>query len=498
MARGNPSRFRRFARGLNTADGPYGLQEGFEDDPSGRGSECRACLNVVSRSRGNVGKRDGCTDIASVAATTPLSLAAIGQDAAGFLIAACGDGSLRTLSAALSFTTVATGLSTTAPWSWVRDDDGYAYGSNGTDTPRKVNAAGSTTWTPTSTVVTSPGSVNCRYLTQAGNRTFSAGDAARPYSLFISEIADPTVLTAEVQFNPGSNYPITGLGTSGPYVLVFTERDIYVVYDTETGANRKLATGAGTLAHRTIVETEKGTFFLDARRGMMVCDGATAPRAIGDQIRPEWDKIAQEDHAAAGGVWFDRHYYLSAPFDGTLSILDYDSELDSWWPQSPATAEMAVWDRGEGAGLVGLVGYEATTEVWDMFVPDVPDDPHSTFQSFWSSPFHVFGNGHLRKRGREIHFDGRGKLRVFLAGDYRPNDGDNDDDFDFDFTSEGGIFGGTGTFGGVGTFGGSVTVGEDSLYSFGVARSWSVTVRSDGADYWEMDAYTMLMTTRTE
>lgn len=504
MARGTPYRFARFGRGLNTTDGPYSLKEGYEDDPAQRGSESRGCLNVVSRSRGNIGRRNGCQSLSNLAiggATTPQALSTFtaGSGSDSFLFVAYDNGTLVAISTTYAVTTLGTGLSTFLPWYWVRGTGDIYYGTNGS-TRLRVNLSAlptitTSSWNPTSSVVTSPGSVYARFSLTTSNRTFSAGDASRPYSFFISEINDPTALVAEVQLNPAAGYPITGLGTSGPYVLAFTEREIHVIYDTETGANRRLATGFGTLAPRSIVETENGTFFLDSRAGVMVCDGNTAPRPIGTQIQPTWDSIGPSLQSSFTGVWHRRHYYLSGQYGSSWGMLDYDADLDSWWPNSVSARAVGVWSP-QGAGtarMVGLYGSGAgQSQLWQLFVEGRGSDPDGDFTSYWSSPFHTFGAPHLRKRGREIHFDGKGLVSVTLTGGYDPTVGTPDKTTTLTSAGTGRPSGGSGVV----TSG--IQIGEDSVYSFGVARAWSVTFTGVSDFYWEIDAYTMLMTARTE
>lgn len=498
MARGRAYRFRRFGRGLNTADGVYNLREGYEDDPQGLGAECRDCLNVVSEDRGKIRKRDGSTTLFTDSGVKDLN--AVDADAnalliysttAGDLLARKGDGTTTTL--------VASGLSATARWKFMRLPEipsstvlAY-YGCNGVDTPRLVtNTAG------TIAVATWPQNAgtrpNGRYMVYAGNRAFVAGDDADRYRVYASNVGDPTRWDQgySVQFDPDDGEIITGLGTVGPYVLVFKERKVFVIYDLDTGANRKVTDQAGTLSPDSVVPSEKGTFFLDAERGVMVTDGQEA-RRTSKQIQPTFGRISATDADSVVGAFWRNHYYLGAVLNGgNRYLLDYNLELDSWWLHSHQSRALAAWDTG--SGVVLLSAHPST--VATAFVAGENVDEGTVFRATWSGPFHSFGSAHLLKRCREIHVDGSGSVGVYVANDFRPGAGTLEGEGVLSDDTD--AFGGPGTYGGAGTFGGEVTIGEDSLYSLGVGRVWSVTFQSEDTKTWEIDSYSMLMTVRKD
>jgi hypothetical protein len=72
-----------------------------------------------------------------------------------------------------------------------------------------------------------------------------------------------------VQFDPGDGEQITAIGSVGPYVLVAKPSKLWLIYDLDTLANRPLGKNVGCVAHRSMVETPFGTFFLgkDASTG---------------------------------------------------------------------------------------------------------------------------------------------------------------------------------------------------------------------------------------
>ncbi len=500
MARGKAYRFARFARGLNTADGPYGLREGYDNDPSGLGSEARALLNVTSRHRGNVSRRDGCVSLfesPDTAGELFKDISVIDNGGGSFALASTDAGVLYAIDTGLTRTQLATGLSTDAPWTFLGlpeiTTQGRAYGMNGTDTPRETDGtlAGTGNWTAVTGTLP-----NGTLLEYHDNELWIAGVASAPYSLYWSNLGDPTDWPADnvTKFNPDGGLPLTALRSVGPYLLVFKERGIWSVYNAETSANRKFADGAGTLSPRSVVATPLGCFFLDPQQGVMLTDGNDVKR-VSTQIQPLLDQITAPDLPSVTGAFHNGHYYLAASFNGVRKVLDYDAELGSWWVHSPPMAALATWDRGTTLDLVGVSGDAG--EAWHLFKADELSDPSGVFESYWSGPFHTFGAPHLRKRCRQVHIDGRGLVDVYAATDYDPTHGAVEGQGSFSAAGDGGIFGGAGTFGDpAGVFGGGGGVGEDSLYSLGVGRSWSMTFYSAYEGYWELDAYTMLMDKR--
>lgn len=654
MARGRPYRFARFARGLNTADGPYGLREGYEDDPSGMGSECRAAQNVVSRHRGNISRRNGCAVFAdpdldatyvaahnlvtdptgsgglatwagtnatvstpppgiratgtggqprlstpaagppyftvtageryalvftvtenpqtrlifgevrwfdsggtlisndasdadtalttrSLTAEAPASavsaqvringptggfavgntfavngvyfgldrtlrdISVIGQDASSFAVCSSEEGELVAFDTAGNPTVlVASGLAD-APWSFLRlptsASNGPAFGLNGTDTPRETDGtlAGTGSWTATA------GSVpNGTAIAYHSNRVLVVGTTAFPYRLYASAPGDPrdwdTAGNAWVtDFAPDDGSPLIAVASLGSYALVFKERGLWVVYDAETGANRKIADNVGTLAQRSVVSTEVGCFFLDAERGVMLTDGSSAKR-VSAQIQPVFDAIAQADLAAADAAYINGHYYLAITSGGVRIVLDYDTELDSWWVHTVALSALGVWDQGLGPVLIGV--QEESAQLLEVFKDGELEDAGEAFTALWSSPWHTFRAGNVRKRCREVHLDGRGTVDVYVGRDFEAGSGIDEEAVAF-APGDSPTFGddaATAFFGipDPGTFGGTVVIGEGNVYTLGVARAWSLTFLSTASEFFEIDAYTMLMNMRTD
>jgi hypothetical protein len=501
MARGARAyRFARFGRGYNSADGPYSLREGYADDPQGLGSESRALMNVVSRHRGNVSKRDG-SIFSFEAITNPSTVrfkdfSVVGNDSSSFAVLSADDGRVYAVDANLTRTQIASGLSTTAPWTFLRHPvngtSGPGFGINGTDTPRETDGtlAGTGTWVATTGTVP-----NGTLMEYHANTLWVAGVAATPYSLFWNLVGDPLNWpTANVtKFNPEDGLPLTALRSQGSYLLVFKERGIWAVFNEETSANRKFADKAGTLSPGSVVSTPLGCFFLDPTQGVMVTDGNDV-RRVSAQIQPTLDQIVAADLKTVSAAYSNRHYYLAAKINNVRYVLDYDTELDSWWIHSPSMTQLAVWDRSTNADLYGV--NSARGEAWQLFKAGELRDNGVIYESFWSGPYHTFGAPSLRKRCRQVHVDGRGKIDIYYATDYSLGTGTLEQQANLSDAAS--LFGGSGTFGGAGTFAGGGEVGEIEVYSLGIGRSWSMTFYSAREDYWELDAYTMSTSPRRD
>lgn len=501
MARGRPSEFGYFGGGLNTADGPYRLIEPYFYRHKWYGGESRNLLNVVSRHRGNVSKRPGCVALYEDASgLTFKDLSIIGNGPTSFAIASSDAGGLYAIDASFAKTQLlaAASVDLDAPWTFLRmpaiGAQGPAYGMNGTDTPRETDGTGAGTGNWTATAGSLP---NGTLLEYHENTLWVAGVEATPYTLFWSGLGDPTDWSAdrETEFNPDGGLPITALRSAGSYLLVFRERGIWRVYNEETSANLKFADNVGTLSPKSVVATPEGCFFLDAQFGVHITDGASA-RRISAEIQPILDQIANPDLPNVTACYVNGHYYLSAKSAGVQLILDYDTELNSWWVHSPQTAALGVWDRGSDPDPVGLVS--GSGDIWQLFKSGTLDDPTGVFESYWSGPFHAFGAPHLRKRLNEIHIDGRGLVNVYVATEYDVAVGGLEGAQDFSPASAG-VFGSGGAFGDpAGTFGGGGQIGEGWIYSLGIGRAWSVTFYSASTDAWEIDAYTISATVRRD
>jgi len=334
---------------------------------------------------------------------------------------------------------------------------------------------------------------NGSLLTTWENSMFVSGVSAYPYRLYWSYPGEPLNWPAAsvVDLGADSADPITALASLGPNLLVFKERGIWAVYDSETGANRKIADNVGTLSPRSVIPTERGCYFFDPQQGLMVTDGSMVSR-VSSQLDESFKYLTVGQKSSVACAYWQQSVYVSVEEASGRAIYQLDTQLDSWWKHSPQMTQLVTWDRGEGLQLIGASA--SAGQLVHLFKRGETQDLGSTFESYWSGPFHTFGVPHLRKRTRRIHLDGRGTVDVYVAVDYDLTKGDFQQRSAFSGPADGSTFGGAGSFGGSGSFGSQISIGEDVVYTSGIGRSFSVSIYSAASEFWELDAYTMLMT----
>jgi hypothetical protein len=404
-------------------------------------------------------------------------------------------------------TSIATGMTSALRWEWANapasGGQGPVWGMNGTDTPRQWTGTGNTAvWTAATGTLP-----NGKFLVYIANRLFVAGMSAygalvdAGSSIVYSNLGNPRDWPAAnvVELAPNDGDAITGLGTSGPYLLVFKTGKAWVVYDLDTGANRALGDGIGCVSHRSIVETPEGTFFLSKDHGVMVTNGSTVKR-VSDRVLPLIASMSQAQRAAAVGAYFNDHYYLSFSTGGTNNdvTLDYDVKADAWWIHTLGLQDIAAW---EPAGVPQLYGADGgVARVSRLFVDGQTQDNGAAFVAYWNGPFHTMGKPHLRKRVRQIRFDGKGRLQLSLTKDFAiaPSlavDRSFSTDTGLFGTNDGAAFGVNDTSGQF--FGGVFSVGQARALNPGVARAWSLQFGNATAEDFEVDAYTVAFSERT-
>lgn len=492
--RGVPMLYSDFGGGLNTQNAPYLLED----------NQARDLLNVQSLTQGGIVKRDGLSTFSSPAATLT-SLFPL--EAVGPLLVGAGGTALYSITTGGTATSRKTGLTNNARWEWVQTQvtggQGPLFGMNGTDTPQQWDgSAGSmSNWTASS------GSLpNGRYLILHQNYVFVAGTAANPSRLYWCNIAPGTGTDATswpaanvIDLDPNDGDQITGLGKSGPLLLVFKKRKTFAIYDPSTGANRRISDSIGCVSHRSIAETPGGTFFL-GETGVWRTNGSTVDATpISTPVAPTLDQIVTPTQAA--GVYWNNHYYLSFSTAGVANnvTLDYDLRLSSWWYHSIGSNQWAVWHPSDP----GLYSAKATAAKVDhAFVPGVSQDNGANYTWVWRGPWQSptfyrrrrFPTPEFRKRLRQLRFDGQGTVDVSLAKDF--TGGEVLVQSDALAADVGDTFGGAGTFGGSGAFGGGTQVPLAKLYSLGVARAFSVVFGATSSAGAAIYSYTLYIQDR--
>jgi hypothetical protein len=386
---------------------------------------------------------------------------------------------------------------------------------------------------------TSPHVPNGQFMVFAGNRIWMTGISEDPSAVWFSELVsigeggaegDPSSWpsTNVVRFDASDGYPLTGIGTVGPYLVLFKEHKTWIIHDLDTGANRRIADTIGCVSHRSIVETVLGTFFLTADQGIYLTNGSKLEE-MSYKVRPTILAINQANRSHAAGVYYADHYYLSYPSGASSAnnrTLDYDVQLKAWWLHSLAPNDWASFEpAGEPAPYALIPGVsKGVARAFDPTVYTDLGEPYAGnygLTAYWFSAWQVFSyyifrhrvkTPFLKKRIRAIHFDGSGVIVPIIAknftvpGNEEPgvvgNLSQDNPTLPVNFAKGGQIFGneneeqrfGGATYAGVTMFfGGSTQVGDARIYSPGVSRAWSVGFGNTGAEPFQVESFTYLI-----
>jgi hypothetical protein len=370
---------------------------------------------------------------------------------------------------------------------------------------------------------------NGQYMIFFGNRIWMTGIKADPSAVWFSELVsigeggsqgDPSQWPNEnvVRFDSSDGKPVTGIGTTGPYICLFKEYKTWIVHDINTGANRRIADSVGCIAHRSIVETTGGTFFLTADQGVYLTEGSKL-HEMSYNIRPTVLAINPAKRTLAAGAYYNNHYYLSFASGGSNvadRTIDYDVQLKSWWLHDLTGNQWTLWEPTVGKPELYCLPPEAKAGVAQAFVEGVYTDRTKIYTgqeglaAFWKSawePFAYYVFRHrikapfLKKRVRQIFFNGEGQIiptvykNFLVSGAQQGSVVGNDPQYvlenptNFDASEE--EFGeGTAIFGTEETiFGGEQTVGAARLYALGTANVWSVGWGNNSAEPFVVDAF---------
>jgi len=314
-------------------------------------------------------------------------------------------------------------------------------------------------------------------------------------------------------FDPGDGDVITGIGRVGSNLLVFKKHKVFVVYDLNTGANRRLTTNIGCVSHRSIVETPQGTFFL-SDSGVYVTNGSSV-QLVSEQITPSLQALTNSSSAV--GVVHDNHYYLSFPDDttGTVGVdavapvFDYDLVLKSWWLHNIGFAvTRVIYDfTTRFNGAVSELYGAAYDDIGRLFVPGSYTDFGGAYPWRWAGPWLAPGQARVvypatRKRLRALRVDGFGRAKLTVDKDFYNSDTPVSSQNSNGSVSttlfalpESTTLGSSTTFFGdydgsttpptlkaSTTFGDTASMSQARVWGQGVARSWSLTFENDASD----------------
>ncbi len=379
----------------------------------------------------------------------------------------------------------------------------------------------------------SPGVPQGKYMIFANERVWMTGIEGDTSAVRFSELTpigeggeqpDPTAWPSPnvVRFDPEDGNPITGIGTVGPYILVFKKNKTWIIHNAAPIATRKLSHNIGCVSHRSIVETPHGTYFLTAEQGIYLTNGSSLTE-MSYKVRPTILNINPAKAENAAGAYFNNHYYLSFA-SGTNATpnrtLDYDVVLTSWWLHDLTGNQWANYESVAGEPFLYAIPPKAKAGVVKCFVPNVFTDSgknytgNETLGAFWLGawePFYYFifrhrvKAPHLKKRVRAVFFNGEGQIipgvykNFQLAERQEPavvgaEEIATKDMLPVNFTGSTAQWGeGEGVWGtGEGFWGGEATIGAARMYSLGVGFVWSVGWGNNSNEPFTVDGFTIL------
>lgn len=501
VAAGGMIRVGKWTGGRNTNAGPYDLKPNESPD----------LFNMIPTPRGGWRKRDGYLDMTngSDLVEQPKSLGRVtGVGGTTTKLVAGTDTKLIALQPATAGVSLFTG--TNAFWEFVQGpvttgSQGPLFAMNGVDAPQYWDGAAGATANWTASVGAVP---NGRYMRYKQNRLWVAGVTSDPSALFFSNLGDfrDWPVSNVVRFDPNDGEAIMGIGSIGPYLIVFKPNKAWIVYDLDRGLNRPLGENVGTRSHRSIVESELGTFFLDPDKGVMVTNGQSVKR-ISENITPDLRALKQEYLPRVAAAFWRGHYYLSVPDStGTPSLVhDYSTELDSWWLHDAAVWQFVVTDFPGNADATLrdelLFGAISADQRWaQIFRPNQLSDRIGSTDNPISfrgktAPLDLDGSVVTRKQVEELRLDGRGQVDVYEYPDFSPQGiplgtvALTPVDTGQWEVSDGGSW----EVDDGGFWEGSTSLGQDSLYTLGVARTWGFEVRGASILDFELEAMSVLL-----
>lgn len=382
-------------------------------------NELRIGENIVLDERGGAGKRLGCQSNGTFGAGADRILSMYtfyrGFTAPQVLIHTSAGKLYYTTDPTANptvWTQIATGLSTTAPFSF-ETFNGKVYFTNGVDNYASWDGAAYATY---------PAAPRGKYLRLWKDTMWMAGSTAdRLYSSAAGD-AETWPVATWVDIAKGDGDQCIGLGTDG-LVLMFGKRNrIMTVYDPTTLANRVVDFEKGLESHFSIVQTEGYMYFL-SRRGIARFDSSGPSFLVSAKLDPLFDPAILNLNAlsASFAYTYGNAVGWALPEAGssipTLQIEYYprlgpisqfgNVGIGPWvFHRMPATT-FARFRSGAIEYLFG--GHGTANKFLQLFAPIGTDDG-ATFTAIMETGAYDFGAPTRTKYIRRIRILGRGDL----------------------------------------------------------------------------------------
>lgn len=298
----------------------------------------------------------------SVAGTFGTSVLGLGAWKDQELHAVFNDGTWRKYDGTL-WTTLATGLNTSAEWTFTNFRGNLAainlIGSNGVDPIKRYD--GSTV----QNLANAP--ANGNYITTQANRLYCAVENSVRFSA-LSEADDWTTVddAGELPVNTADGETINGLNAGNGHVTVFKPSSTFELYGKgpQSYAMDEIATDIGATGNKAVVVYDESLPFI-GRDGIYRYSGGVRPRR-------EWSVPVQQFVNATNKAQLSKCVagndgeclYFGIPLDAAVQnsrILQYDPIHQTWytWDGIAVTQMQRIGDKmyfGDASGRVLLLG----------------------------------------------------------------------------------------------------------------------------------------------
>lgn len=416
-----------FRGGLNTKDGPFGLES----------NEAQSLLNVTLTRRGVLAQRSG---------KTRFDFSGISDEAQHLrpwyfgstrLLMASTNGDIRSVDTGGEDTLRFDGTAGTI-WHFEQATDSTGadrlWALNGSNTPKKWDGATALV----SDWANNPPNGTMMRLWK--NRMCISGVAATPQRLFFSDIGNPESPAAtygtnwvDIKSTDDDLDPITWIETLGNDLVVFKKQSVWVVYDSNTFQNRRL--GGPGCEGRFMTCVSDGRVYFFNRAGVWSTNGIQPPRMETAKIENFISDNLNYTHIAKVRLCAsrDRRIFVAMPFT-TSTVNDRLFEL---LPGEEFVSEDGTTDVREGAWTVhsypvgALCTFRPSTQ--DVLVAahsgqsrlhilfQGSDDDGDPIQSHWQGSWRPLISEEPYERIRRVNIEMAGRLQLKVYKDFEDN-----------------------------------------------------------------------------
>lgn len=386
---------------------------------------------------GVIGVPRGDKDLGTpVGSTTVLSAVVFQKEGATTqIIAHFSDGSLRystdilTTTTTTTWNTIATGLSTSAPFSFAVWTS-VVWMTNGTDNFRKWDGSTQTTY------ASAP---KGKYLAVWKDSLWMAGESAEPHRVRQSSPGDGTTWPAlnYVDIEKGVGFGITALYSSEGALVIFKPHRTHTIFDPVEYSNRVIDPSKGCVSHGSIV-THNGAMYFVSYMGVCRYLGDGPSTVVSDKLQPLFDDLFVHGSSLATqvrttsrdaeicGVSFENFVAWFIPNSPFAQVIKYFPQL----PETPWTFGSPTLDSTSGRVVLFSVQEKLKYQQLYYFAGSSASKAYRAYgetslsvtnNAEWRTGWLVMESPHAEKYLYEIYLLARGIITVEVAKDYDPS-----------------------------------------------------------------------------